>query len=200
MIEEVYFGNDAVRDISLNAIAEFNGIGNGNGEKRLRRRLRSRAQRRWTSLLFHSFKIYHQIFKLRRKRYIRSCFCGSLFCESERWQICNYWWIHGRFWEWKRAEVWVVSENQWRVVVLDVAVKFVSTWEILQVGYSMRFNPDISQTGRVIIRLSSLPQYIGLINDQWFKSKLSLEFLLSSNKQKWILTLPSIFGNVSIFW
>jgi len=70
------------------------------------------------------------------------------------------------------------------VVVLDVAVKFVSTWEILQVGYSMRFNPDISQTGRVIIRLSSLPQYIGLINDQWFKSKLSLEFLLSSNKQK----------------
>jgi len=66
VIGEIYFGNDAVRDISLNAIAEFNGIGNGNGEKRLRRRRRSRAQRRWTSLLFHSFKTYHQIFKLKR--------------------------------------------------------------------------------------------------------------------------------------
>lgn len=118
----IYFGDDAVWYIGLNAIAKLNGIGNGNGEERLRGRRRSRALWRTgeTSLLFHiishKFKLYHQIiikskFNRKRRKTIEKkrerererarivlCF-ACLFCENgEWWQICNYRGIHGRFW------------------------------------------------------------------------------------------------------
>jgi len=53
-----YFGDDAVGDVGLDAIAELNGIGDRDGEEGLRRGRRSRALRRTgdSSLLFHTAK------------------------------------------------------------------------------------------------------------------------------------------------
>ena len=65
-----YFGDDAVGDVGLDAIAELNGIGDGDREERLRGGRRSRALRGTgeSFLLFHIPKQSSTCRHRRRKR------------------------------------------------------------------------------------------------------------------------------------